>query len=101
MTRIAPHLALAGLLVLLAGNVRADESYLEARRLAAEGKILPLETIQKQIRAVQPGEILEVELEHEDDSILYEIEMLDDRGRVHEIKVDAVTGRILKHEQED
>lgn len=99
MIRIVHLLILAGLV--LTGTVCADDSYLEARRLAAEGKILPLETIQKEIRAVQPGEILEVELEHEDEGILYEIELLDDRGRVHEILVDAVTGRILRHKLED
>jgi len=99
MNRIFPNLLLGGLL--LAGTLHADESYLEARRLAAEGRILPLETIQKEIHAVQPGEILEVELEHDDHRILYEIEVLDAQGWVHKLKIDAVTGRILKHKQED
>ena len=99
MKRIFPNLLLGGLL--LAGTLHADESYLEARRLAAEGRILPLETIQKEIHAVQPGEILEVELEHDDHNILYEIEVLDAQGRVHKLKIDAATGRILKHREED
>jgi len=96
--RILPYILLSGLL--LAGAVTADESYHEARRLAAEGKIQPLESILKRIQAVRPGEILEVELEHEGNSILYEIEMLDAQGIVRELKVDAVTGRILETEEE-
>ena len=42
-----------------------------------------------------------MELEHDDHNILYEIEVLDAEGRVHKLKIDAVTGRILKHKAED
>lgn len=97
--RIVPYILLG--ILMLAGSVSADDSYLEARRLAAEGKIQPLESILKRIQAVQPGEILEIELEHDGNRILYEIEMLDERGVVRELKVDAVSGRILDRKRED
>lgn len=97
--RIVSYILITGLL--LTGTVTADDSYLEARRLAAEGKIQPLEFILKQIQAVQPGEVLEVELEHDEGRVLYEIELLDERGMVQELKVDAVSGRILEQKLED
>jgi uncharacterized membrane protein YkoI len=96
---IWPYILLSGLM--LAGAVTADESYHEARRLAAEGKIQPLESILKKIQAVRPGEVLEVELEHEGNRVLYEIELLDEQGIVRELKVDAVTGRILDQKREE
>lgn len=87
----------------LVGSVHGDESYLEARRLAAEGKIQSLDAILEGIQRKLRGSILEVELEHEDgdDGMVYEIEMLDTQGRVWELKVDAASGEILEKELED
>jgi len=88
--------------ICVAGAVNADESYLEARRLAAEGKIQSLDAILEGIQRKLRGSILEVELEHEDgDSMVYEIEMLDTQGRVWELEVDAASGEILKRKLED
>jgi len=42
----------------------------------------------------------EVDLEHEDGQTMYEIEVLDDKGIVWEIKLDARTGKIIKQEQD-
>jgi uncharacterized membrane protein YkoI len=89
------------LLVWLCWDVTADDSYLEARQLAREGKILPLEQILHRLDKIQPGQILEVELERERDGVIYEIELLDAEGMVWELKVDAVSGHILEREQED
>ena len=43
--------------------VRADDDYIEAKRLRYEGKIMSLEEILKNVRKTYPGRILEVELE--------------------------------------
>ncbi|MEJ2610596.1 MAG: PepSY domain-containing protein [Candidatus Thiodiazotropha sp.] len=97
--RIVIDILLSSLLIM--GSVFADDSYLEARRLAAEGKIQPLEMILKQLQSIQPGEILEVEFDHEGHKVIYEIELLDAYGHVQELKVDAVSGEILEQELED
>jgi uncharacterized membrane protein YkoI len=92
---------LFALTLCLSNQVSADDSYLEARRLAAEGEIQPLSSILDRIQTEQPGSILEVELHREEGRMIYELEILDTKGDVWELKVDAVSGDILKREAED
>ncbi|MCF6191499.1 MAG: PepSY domain-containing protein [Cocleimonas sp.] len=77
-----------------------DDDHDEAYELLRSGEILPLEKILEITRKKIPGRILEVELEHEDKQLIYELEVLDPKGIVWEIKVDAVTGAILEKEQD-
>jgi uncharacterized membrane protein YkoI len=87
--------------VLILGSISADDNQMQARRLVEEGRIQPLSTILSQAEAIQPGQILEVELEEEDDLLIYEIELLDESGHVWELKFDAVTGSMIERERED
>jgi len=79
----------------------ADDDYIEARELLQSGKILSLETILKHVRQNHPGKVLEVELEKENGKIVYEIEILSDKGIVKEIYVDAESGNILSAKEDD
>ncbi|MBW9265875.1 MAG: PepSY domain-containing protein [Candidatus Thiodiazotropha sp. (ex. Lucinisca nassula)] len=79
----------------------ADEGYEEVKRLTESGAILPFEDLLPTIQALQPGRILELELEREEGDYIYEIEILDEQGAVWEFKVDAATGEILERELED
>ena len=79
----------------------ADSDHYEARRLMESGTILPLETVLETVQRERSGRILEVELEERQDHYIYEIEMLDQTGRVWEMRIDAVTGQVLNSEQED
>jgi uncharacterized membrane protein YkoI len=88
-------------MALLVGAVSADDDHLEARRLVEEGTIRPLEEILEGVENKQPGRILEVELEKEHGRYIYEIELLDDQGKVWEMEIDAENGEILKTELED
>jgi uncharacterized membrane protein YkoI len=81
--------------------LHADEDYREAQRLRQSGRILPLETIVQRAKAVHPGKLLDIELERDDGRYVYELEMLDERGVVWELKYDAATGALLKQERED
>ncbi len=72
----------------------------EARALVNSGVILPLEHILNQAKAEQPGHILEVSLEHEKEGYVYELELVDKKGRVWELEYDAITGKLLEKEQE-
>ncbi len=71
-----------------------------ALQLREAGEILSLEKIlsinEKQIE----GHILEVELERENGTLIYELEILDSKGRVWELKIDATNGQIIKRELE-
>ena len=88
-----------------AGSGRdGDETEYEhetAQRLTRQGDILPLEQILEQARQHRPGRILETELEREHGRYRYEIELLDEDGRVHELEFDAAAGELLKEERED
>jgi uncharacterized membrane protein YkoI len=50
--------------------------------------------------ATAPGDILEVDLDEKDGRPVYEFKILSATGRVLEVEVDAVTGAILKLEQD-
>lgn len=99
MKRIFTSMLVIGLC--LAGSAVAGDGYMEARRLVSEGKIQPLEKIVEDLRAFQPGQILEVEFDNDRHRMIYEIEILDAQGTVWELKVDAVSGEIIDQELED
>lgn len=79
----------------------SDDDREAARKLLQSGEILPLETILEKARAIQPGQVLEVEFESKRERYLYELEILDEAGVVYELKLDARTGELLKRERED
>ncbi|MCW8847286.1 MAG: PepSY domain-containing protein, partial [Sedimenticola sp.] len=69
--------------------------------LLEAGKIMALEQILENIRDEYPGRLLEVKLEQEGDSVIYEVELLDSEGKVWELKLDAATGELLKRAQDN
>lgn len=73
----------------------------DAREAVARGEALPLSEILRIVRRVEPGEVIEVELERNDGRLEYEIEVLTPRGRVRKVTLDARTGAILETEDED
>ena len=79
----------------------ADDDYIEAKHLLDSGEILSLEVILKNVRQILPGKVLEVELEKEDEQIVYEIEILDGNGVIKEIYIDAKTGKLLLTKEDD
>ncbi len=92
--------AFMSLMLIAYSNSFADDDHDEAYELLRSGDILSLEKILEISRKQIQGRILEVELEHEDGLIIYELEVLDKQGIVWEIKIDAVTGIILEKEQD-
>ena len=72
----------------------------KAHELHDAGNIISLsELLQRPELAGQ--RIIEAELEDEHGSLVYELELLGNDGRVYERYYDAVTGELLKQEQED
>ena len=92
-------IALISLSVMAYSNSYADD-HDEAYELLQSGEILPLEKILEITRKRVQGRVLEVELEREDELFIYELEVLDQKGIVWEIKVDATTGSIIEKEQD-
>jgi uncharacterized membrane protein YkoI len=86
----------------------AGHSYDRARRAAARGEILSLEAIYARAAARFPGRVLEAELEwddagsgHEGPHWVYELKLLETGGRLRKVYLDAHTGTILDHEEDD
>ena len=79
----------------------ADDDHDRAKKLLDAGDILPLESILIKARERQPGKILEIELETEDNKLVYEIELLTPDGKVLELLFDARTGQHISTEEED
>lgn len=73
----------------------------EISRMLGNGEILSLAKILEIVRPVTGTRILEVEMEHEDFGLIYEIYFLDPQGRRREIYVDARNGNILSQELDD
>jgi uncharacterized membrane protein YkoI len=98
-----PALAAAGFAAGLADLPvsRADDDHVRARALSQRGEILSLERIAALAKARHPGKLIDIELERKRGLWIYEVELLDDQGRVWEMKLDARTGELLKLEQDD
>jgi uncharacterized membrane protein YkoI len=72
-----------------------DRDHDRARSALLHGQILPLTEILDRVQAEAPGRFLEVELDDDDGLLIYEIKVMDDRGRITRLEVDAATGHIL------
>jgi uncharacterized membrane protein YkoI len=106
MKRALWGLAVTALLGLLLGQstwVNAGRSIDqdEAHELVEEGRIRPLSVLMAQYPERLEGHLLDVELEYEDGTLVYEIEVLGSDGVVREFYLDAATGTVLKEEIED
>ena len=69
-----------------------------AYKLLQKGEIFPLEKILQINHKTMQGKVLEVELELENNQLIYEIEVLNEQGVVWEYKINAKTGKIIKKE---
>lgn len=87
--------------LLIVTNVSAEEDYQLAKKLRENGEILPLEKILTFARAKKAGEVLETEFKKKHGRYIYEVEILDDKGQVWELKLDAKTGQLIKIEMDD
>jgi uncharacterized membrane protein YkoI len=79
----------------------ADTQAALAARLAKNGDILPLEQILQRAQAKQPGKVIEAEFEQKRGRYVYEVEVLDDKGVVWKLQLDAKTGALIRVKQED
>jgi len=79
----------------------ATEEYDDIRRLRQRGDILPLEQILQRARRQRHGRVLETGLQKEHGRYVYNLELVDDKGHVWEMELDAATGEVLKNRQED
>ncbi len=83
-----------------------DEEYdhERARDALDRGEVRPIAEILARVAAHVQGEVIKVEFEHEGhhetSTWIYELKVIDRRGRLLEVTVDAATGRILELEED-
>ncbi|MBE0439173.1 MAG: hypothetical protein IBX57_05260 [Gammaproteobacteria bacterium] len=90
------HYLIALVLSLVSLSAYSDSDNKRARELHLRGEIVSLESLLPTIRQYGDWPILEIELEQKHDVLLYEIELLDDQGRVQKLRFDAKTGKEIK-----
>jgi len=73
-----------------------DSSHDRARRASEGGEILTMTEILQRIRPQAPGRVLDTELERQDGRWIYEIKLLDARGRLYAVEIDAHSGELLR-----
>lgn len=84
-------------LAMLAGPADASRSdHEQARRAVEAGEIMPLRSVLDAIETDYPGQVVEVELEHEDGLLVYEIKVLQASGQRLKLILDARTGEVLR-----
>lgn len=102
--RLPRFSTLSGMLVLLASLLALpwqayardrDESHRDEIRHAVEaGAIRSLAEILAATRGQLPGEVAGVHVERDDGRWLYEFRVVDDKGRLFDVYVDARSGKI-------
>lgn len=85
--------------MLMPGWVVADHE--EARKLLEAGEIAPLEKIIANLRKEGKGTLLEAELDVRQGRYVYEVEVLDENGRVWEYLFDAATAELIRRRRDD
>lgn len=73
-------------------EVRRDE----VLRAVESGQIRSLADILNAVRSKLPGEVAGVEVEHKDGRWLYEFRVVDSKGRLFDVYVDARSGEIQR-----
>ena len=77
---------------------QADDDPEQAHRAVQAGEVMPLRGVLERLEREHPGQVLEVELEHEKQQWQYEIKLLQPDGRLMKLQVDARTGEVLKRQ---
>ena len=93
--------AIAATLLFSAGAANADSRIrqTEVRQLRESGKILPMEEILARVQKIQPGQVVEIELDREKEGYVYEVKLIDDKDTIHKLELDAGTGDVLRRKE--
>jgi uncharacterized membrane protein YkoI len=73
----------------------------DLREAVRSGRLVALDLILADARRRVSGRVIDVELDSDDQELVYEIEILDQDGIVWELEYDARDGRFLSLERDD
>lgn len=93
--------AMAAIVLFSTGVANADSRLRqnEVRQLRESGKILPMEEILNRVRNIQPGQVVEIELDQEKGAYVYEVKLIDDKDTIHKLEIDAGSGEVLRRKE--
>jgi uncharacterized membrane protein YkoI len=77
-------------------TLAGDRDHDDARRAVEAGEIRPLAEILDAVRDRLPGEIVRVKIEREKGHWVYEFRVIDGKGQLFEVYVDARDGAISR-----
>ncbi len=83
-------------LALPVAQARGDGDQERAMQALQSGQILPLRDVLDRLERTRPGKPLEVELEEEGGTWIYEIKLLQDDGRLLKLKLNAKTADLIQ-----
>ncbi len=92
--RVRTLILAATLLVAGGGAPTFARDHEDARRAVEAGEIRPLAEILNAVRGKLPGEVVGVKLEREAGTWMYELRVVDDKGRLFEIHINASSGAV-------
>ena len=87
---------ITGMMLFASSPIYADSDHERAKKALESGQVLPLQDILQKISKDYPGQVLEVELDQEKGTWIYEIKQLSSNGTILKLDVDAKTGQVLK-----
>ncbi len=90
------HYLLSAILAAASPLALSDDDHDRARRALQAGEILPLHVLLETVAREHPGQVLEVELEREDGTWLYELKLLRGDGALLKLEFDARSGTLLR-----
>jgi len=97
MSRSVATLVAASLFALQAVPALADASDQDRARQALErGDIRPLDQVLDAARKALPGDVVKIELDHDDGRWIYEIKILTAAGERREVEIDARSLQVLE-----
>ena len=73
-----------------------SDDHVEARALLRKGLIVPLARVLAVVNRRVPGDVIDVELEHEDTGWQYKVKVLTPAGKVRKLTLDARTAVVLR-----
>ncbi len=92
--RVRALILAAALLFAASGAPALARDHDDARRAVEAGEIRPLADILNTVKGRLPGEVVGVKLEREAGAWKYEFRVVDEKGRLLEIHVDARSGEV-------
>ncbi|MTW20520.1 peptidase M4 [Allochromatium palmeri] len=95
------HLLFIGSMIFNTGALGDHLDHDSVKRLYDEGRILSMSEVMRRAALIQPGQLLEAELDREAGRYVYEIRIHDTAGRIHELELDATSGALIESSSDD